>query len=101
MSSSLISSSSTSNEVEQDELLGSLLDVRCPVDVVLGNGIITIRDVLQLQWHSIVPLKQSAGSDLLVSVHGVSIASGEIVIVDESTALRVNRMTPPPGVETA
>jgi flagellar motor switch protein FliN/FliY len=100
MSSSLISSSS-SNELEPDELLGPLLDVRCPVDVILGQGTITIRDCLQLQWHSIVPLKQSAGSDLLVAVHGVSIASGEVVIVDESTALRVSRMTPPPGVETA
>jgi len=78
-----------------------MFDVRCPVDVVLGNGAMTIRECLKLEWHSIVPLKQSAGSDLQMTVHGVTIATGEIVIVDESTALRVSRMAPPPGVESA
>jgi flagellar motor switch/type III secretory pathway protein FliN len=99
--SSLPTSSSSTNELEYDEALAPMLDVRCPVDIILGNGAITIRDILDLGWHTIVPLKQSAGSDLQMTVHNVTIASGEIVIVDESTALRVNRMAPPPGVESA
>ncbi len=98
MSSSPTLSSSTE---APDELLGGMLDVRCPVDVILGDGRLSIRACLALQRHSIVPLKQSAGSDLLVMVHGITIASGEIVIVDDSTALRVSRMTPPPGVDAA
>ena len=98
--SSLPTSSSSTSEAA-DDVLAPMLDVRCPVDVILGSGVLTMRDCLKLEWHSIVPLKQSAGSDLQVTVHGVTIASGEIVIVDESTALRVSRMAPPPGVESA
>ncbi len=98
---SSLPTSSSSTDAAEDDLLGPMLDVRCPVDVILGSGVMTIRECLRLGWHSIVPLTQSAGSDLLMMVHGVTIASGEIVIVDESTALRVSRMAPPPGVEAA
>jgi len=102
--SSLPTSSSSTSPIDlhaADVALNPMLDVRCPVDVILGSGVMSIRDCLRLEWHSLVPLKQSAGSDLLVTIHGVTIASGEIVIVDESTALRVSRMTPPVGVEVS
>ena len=74
-----------------------MLDVPCHVDVVLGTGTITVRDCLKLQRLSVIRLDQSAGSDLDVRVHGVSAASGEVVIVDESTAVRVTTVTPVPG----
>ena len=74
-----------------------MLDVACRVDVVLGTGSITVRDCLKLQQLSVIRLDQSAGSDLEVHVHGVPMAAGEVVIVDESTAIRVTAVTPPPG----
>jgi flagellar motor switch protein FliN/FliY len=73
-----------------------MLDVRCHVDVVLGTGSITVRDCLKLQRLSVIRLDQSAGSDLDVRVHGVSAVTGEVVIVDESTAIRVTTVTPVP-----
>jgi hypothetical protein len=36
-----------------------------------------------------------------VSVRGVTIANGEVVIIDDSTALRISHVRPPPGVEAA
>jgi flagellar motor switch/type III secretory pathway protein FliN len=78
-----------------------MLDVVCTVDFVLGSGSLTVRDCLQLEIHTIVPLRQSAGSDLEVRVHGITIASGEVVIVDDTTALRISKVTPPAGVEAA
>jgi flagellar motor switch protein FliN/FliY len=78
-----------------------MLDVKCTVDFVLGSGTLKVRDCLQLDIHSIVPLSQAAGSDLEVRVHGITIASGEVVIVDDSTALRISRVTPPSGLEAA
>jgi flagellar motor switch/type III secretory pathway protein FliN len=36
-----------------------------------------------------------------VRVHGITIASGEVVIVDDTTALRISKVTPPAGVEAA
>jgi flagellar motor switch protein FliN/FliY len=74
-----------------------VMDVACRVDVVLGTGSITVRDCLKLQRLSVIRLDQSAGSDLDVCVHGVPIVTGEVVIVDESTAIRVTAVTPPPG----
>jgi flagellar motor switch protein FliN/FliY len=74
-----------------------MLDVVCRVDVVLGTGSITVRDFLKLQRLSVVRLAQSAGSDLEVRVHGVPAAAGEVVIIDDSTALRVTEVTPLPG----
>jgi flagellar motor switch protein FliN len=74
-----------------------LLDVACRVDVVLGTGSITVRDCLKLQRLSVIGLKQLAGSDLEVRVQGVSVVTGEVVIVDDSTAIRVTEVMPPPG----
>jgi flagellar motor switch/type III secretory pathway protein FliN len=76
-----------------------MFDVRCLVEFILGTVNITIREVLRLEAHSVVRLTQSAGSDLSVRVHNVTIATGEVVIADETTALRINRVSPPAGVE--
>ena len=34
-------------------------------------------------------------------MHGVTVASGEVVIIDDNTALRVSHVTPPIGLESA
>jgi flagellar motor switch protein FliN/FliY len=76
-----------------------LLDIVCAVDVVLGTGTISVRDCLKMQPHTVLRLQQSSGSDLLVRVHDVVVVKGEVVIVDDSTALRVTEVTPPPSAE--
>jgi flagellar motor switch/type III secretory pathway protein FliN len=76
-----------------------MLDVPCVVDVLLGTGRITVRDCLRLQRLSVIRLHQVAGSDLDVRVQDVSVAFGEAVIVDESTAVRISTIVAPPGVE--
>ncbi|MGE3508778.1 MAG: FliM/FliN family flagellar motor switch protein [Vicinamibacterales bacterium] len=102
MSSSPTSSSSSELHIGHESLpptLAPMFDVRCLVEFILGTGTITIRDVLRLEPYSTIRLSQSAGSDLSVRVHSVTIATGEVVIADETTALRVNRVSPPAGVE--
>ena len=97
MSSSPTSLSSSDRAIP--ESLASMLDVQCTVEFVIGTGTLKVRDCLRLERNSVVRLAQSAGADLDVRVHGVTIANGEIVIVDENTALRVSRIVPPVGVE--
>jgi flagellar motor switch protein FliN/FliY len=102
MSSSRISSSSSDlvpAAPAQPRPFASMLDVVCRVDVVLGTGTITVRDCLKLQRATVIRLKQPAGSDLEVRVHGVPAAMGEVVIIDDSTAVRVTGILPPPGTE--
>jgi len=74
-------------------------DVVCAVDVFLGTGHISVRACLKLQRMSVIRLAQSAGADLEVRVQGVRAAIGEVVIVDDSTAIRVTEIVPPPGGE--
>ena len=81
--------------------LTPMLDVRCTVEFILGTGRVSMRECLGLQRNSVVRLIQREGADLHVSVHGVTIATGEVVIVDDATALRISHVRPPPGVETA
>jgi flagellar motor switch protein FliN/FliY len=47
----------------------------------------------------IIPLTKSAGGDMEVIVNGVLVAHGEVVIMDESTAIRVTELVAPPSSE--
>lgn len=95
--SSFPTSSSSSSELPHDPALASMLDVRCGVEFVIGTGTLKVRDCLQMERHSVIRLDQPAGADLEMRVHGVAVAHGEVVIVDENTALRVSRIVPPAG----
>src|SRR5690349_16540454 len=90
--SSSPTSSSNSDRQALNELVGSLADVPCGVSVQLGNGRVSMERLLALDRNAILRLSQAAGEDLQVVVHGVPIAHGEIVIVDDRTALRVTQI---------
>jgi flagellar motor switch protein FliN len=70
-------------------------DVTCPVEVVLGTGKLSLRRCIGLERGSVVRLNQSAGEDLYVAVKGVRIAQAEVVIIDETIAVRVTHMAGP------
>ena len=97
MSSSPTSSSSSDPSLAPDALT-SMLDVACGVEFVIGTGQLTVRECLRLGRHSLVRLEQPAGGDLDVRVHGVSIAYGEVAVIDDNAALRVTRISMPSGV---
>jgi flagellar motor switch protein FliN/FliY len=66
--------------------------VKCAVGVVLGTGTISVRQCIALARNSIVRLDQSAGEDLQVLVGGTLIARGEVVIFEDSTAVRLTEI---------
>jgi flagellar motor switch/type III secretory pathway protein FliN len=79
--------------------LSQMLDVDCAVDFIIGTGRMKVRDCLRLAPQSIVRLDQSGGADLELRVHGVPLAVGEVVIMDDITALRLTRILTPAGIE--
>lgn len=100
MSSLLTSSSSSSPSPDgPTHPFRDLADVLCDVAVILGTGVVTVRRCLALQRHSVLRLEQSAGEDLQVKVNGVAIARGEVVIVEDSTAIRVTEIPQPSSSE--
>jgi flagellar motor switch protein FliN/FliY len=72
----------------------------CHVDVLLGTATVSVRDCLHWKRNSIVRLRQSAGSDMQVTINGVVVATGEVVIVDDTTAVRVTEILAPPSSES-
>jgi flagellar motor switch protein FliN/FliY len=78
---------------------GLFRDVSCPVDVVLGMGQISLRRCLALERGSVVRLHQSAGEDVQVMVKGIRIAHAEVVIIDETVAVRLTNFAGPIGRE--
>ncbi len=97
--SSSQTSSSNSSQSEPGAEFGHVLDVRCGVDFIIGTGTMSVRDCLHLSLQSVIRLDQSAGADLDLFVHGVAIAHGEVVIVDDDSMFRVSRIVAPAGVE--
>jgi flagellar motor switch protein FliN/FliY len=97
MSSSPNSSSSSDAGVPAS--LAALNDVVCRIDVVLGTAVVSVRECLRLHKNSIIRLTQSAGGDMSVFVNGIGVATGEVVIIDDSTAIRITDILPPPSSE--
>lgn len=94
MSSSPISSCSSEPGTPAPgfEPIGDLL---CPIDVLLGAGRLSVGRVIGLQRQSVIRLDHSAGEDLLVTVNGVTLAHGEVMLVEDSTALRITEIHVP------
>lgn len=92
---------SSSSELLPAAVPTTLADVLCHVDFVIGTGHISVRDCIALQPHSVVRLTQSAGSDVEIRAEGVTVAQGEVAIIDEHTAIRVSHITAAPGIEEA
>jgi flagellar motor switch protein FliN/FliY len=101
MSSSPNSSSSSDTALVPQNGLAPLFDVECHIDVLLGTATISVRDCLRLRRQSVIRLSESAGADMRVVVNGVAIAHGEVVIVDDSTAVRITDILPPPSSEAS
>ena len=97
--SSSQSSLSSSDALPAADGLTPLYDVVCAIDVVLGTSHLTVRECLNLKRHSVIRLLQSAGEDMQIMVNGIPVATGEVVIVDNSTAMRVTDILQPPSVE--
>lgn len=96
--SSSPTSSSSSDADHALEALAPMADVVCGVDFIIGTSRMTVAECLQLGRHSVVRLSQTAGSDFDLRVHGVSIAHGEVAVVDDMAAVRISRLTVPSGV---
>jgi flagellar motor switch protein FliN/FliY len=96
MSSSQNSSSSSD---QPRHPFGAMLDVKCKVDIVLGTSVMSVRQVLNMRKHALIRIDQAAGADMEIIVNGIAIAHGEVLIVDDTTSIRVTEVLLPPNAE--
>jgi flagellar motor switch protein FliN/FliY len=100
MSYFLSSSSNSDSSRVTSAAMQWLHDVPCHVEFVLGDARLRLRECLDLAPGSLLRLHQAAGADIDLRVEGKVIASGEIVIVDNTAGLRITRILPPPGPDS-
>ena len=71
-----------------EEIVG-FEDVPMAVQVELDRRTMTVREVLQLDVNSVLKMQRSAGENVDLRMGGALIASGEIVISETTTGLRI------------
>ncbi len=72
--------------------IGVLLDIDMKVTVELGRAKMKIRDIMNLSPGSVVELGKSPSEPVDILVNGVLLARGEVVVVDEQFAVRINKL---------
>lgn len=71
------------------EEIAHLADVPIEVEIELDRKIMTVRDLLALEAGSVIKMPRSAGENIDIRISGSSIASGEIVLIDETVGVRI------------
>jgi flagellar motor switch protein FliN len=75
--------------------LDHLLDVSVCVSAELGRVTITIADLLKLEVGSVVGLDRAVSEPVDLLVQGVLFARGEVVVIDDSFAVRIREILDP------
>jgi flagellar motor switch protein FliN/FliY len=67
-------------------------DVPIMIEVLLGKGTMPLRQLVKLEPGIVVRLDSAAGADLVIRATGVSMALGEVVIIEDSVATRITHV---------
>lgn len=76
-----------------DGALSSVYDVGVTVTAELGRVSMPISELLELSEGAVVELGRPVSAPVDIRVHGVLLARGEVVVVDDSFAVRLTEVT--------
>lgn len=69
--------------------LDIISDVELPVQVDVGRGRLTIREVVELHRGSILPLNKLSGETVDIRIGGELLATGEVIVIQDKLRIRV------------
>lgn len=69
--------------------VGHLGDVAIEVEVELDRKPLTVRELLELEAGSVLKMTRSAGENIDVLIGGSLVGFGEIVLVEDTIAVRI------------
>lgn len=75
--------------------IGLLMDVPLQITVELGRTTKKIKEILEFGQGSIIELDKLAGEPVNILVNGKHIATGEVVVIDESFGVRITDIIHP------
>ncbi len=64
-------------------------DLLLPIDVELDREVMPVKRILQLRVGSVIKFQRSAGENIDILVGGALVATGEIVVLEESIGVRI------------
>ena len=67
-----------------------LADVEVTVAAVLGAARLSVRDVVNLRPGTVIGLDRMAGEPVDLRINNVAIAGGEVIVIDDRFAVRIN-----------
>jgi len=71
------------------EEISAVADIKMGIEVELDRTIMAVRDILALERGSVIAMERSAGETIDIRIGGTVIGSGEIVILDDTVAVRI------------
>ena len=71
------------------EEIAGFSDVPVPIEVEVGRCLLKIRELLRLDAGSLIQLPRAAGENIDIRVGGALIGYGEIVVTENSAAVRI------------
>ena len=78
--------------VQQKENIDLILDVPLQVTVELGKTRRSIKEILEFSPGTVIELDKIAGEPVDVLVNGKYVAKGEVVVLEESFAVRITEI---------
>ena len=72
--------------------MNRLMDVKVTVAVELGKASLAIQDLLALKKGSVIELNRQVDSPVELIAQGVPFGNGEVVIIDEKFAIRIQEI---------
>lgn len=84
-----------SSQSVEAQNIGLLMDVPLQITVELGRTTKKIKEILEFGQGSIIELDKLAGEPVNILVNGKHIATGEVVVIDESFGVRITDIIHP------
>ncbi len=72
--------------------LKQLADLKFEAEAVLGRTVLTVGEILNLGAGSVIELNRQVSEPVDLIVQGVRVATAEVVVVDDSFALRIKEI---------
>lgn len=70
----------------------NFLDLSVPLAIELGRTRLTVREILEMEAHSIIQLPRSTGEGVDILADSRPLARGEILMIEDRTGVRINEV---------
>ena len=75
--------------------LGAVHDIPLQIAIEVGRVRLRVRDLMKLSANAVIELKKPAGEPFDICVNGVTVARGEVIMVEQSSGVRIIEMQKP------